>query len=257
MFDLEAAAREAGLHPLPESTPLDWLDVRHEFGQDVGSLVPPGLDDYCRLLHPFLDDATSSPITWQNVAEITGLVPTSLPWDDPTFLADAKLQPHPTGSLPLQELDLLLGHLVTSGFNEECVFAFWDGYGWLGDGSGLAALSRSRADFVHRRGLHGYGRPSVHGLRGGVTVNLPFRSYQIFQGPVEGARLMFDHSIPQSPNLWWPLSRQWLVATEVDLAWTYVGGPKRLVQALIDDARLECARTRINDPISPWPRLAP
>ncbi len=42
-----------------------------------------------------------------------------------------------------------------------------------------------------------------------------------------------------SPNLWWPDDRAWCVATEIDLAWTYVGGPARLVNDVLTNPHLE------------------
>jgi hypothetical protein len=43
----------------------------------------------------------------------------------------------------------------------------------------------------------------------------------------------------QSPNLWWPEDRAWFVTSEIDFAWTYVGGDNSLVEALVSDSRLE------------------
>ncbi len=37
----------------------------------------------------------------------------------------------------------------------------------------------------------------------------------------------------QTPNLWWPEDRAWFVATEIDLAWTYVGGREALIEQLV------------------------
>jgi hypothetical protein len=42
-----------------------------------------------------------------------------------------------------------------------------------------------------------------------------------------------------SPNLWWPDDRAWCVATEIDLAWTYVGGPAALISDVLANPRLE------------------
>jgi hypothetical protein len=54
-------------------------------------------------------------------------------------------------------------------------------------------------------------------------------------------------SLDQSPNIWWPDDRAWFVATEVDYAWTYVAGPRRLADALLSDDRLEVLPVRLED----------
>lgn len=51
----------------------------------------------------------------------------------------------------------------------------------------------------------------------------------------------------QSPNLWWPEDRSWIVATEVDYAWTYVGGTSRLIERLLTDQRLEALPAKLSD----------
>ncbi|MDZ7676030.1 MAG: hypothetical protein U5K30_13310 [Acidimicrobiales bacterium] len=33
----------------------------------------------------------------------------------------------------------------------------------------------------------------------------------------------------QYPDLWWPDDRNWFIATDTDLAWTYVGGSRAMV----------------------------
>jgi hypothetical protein len=42
-----------------------------------------------------------------------------------------------------------------------------------------------------------------------------------------------------SPNLWWPDDRAWCVATEIDLAWTYLGGSTALISDVLSKPRLE------------------
>ena len=43
----------------------------------------------------------------------------------------------------------------------------------------------------------------------------------------------------QVANLWWPQDRAWFVAIEIDLAWTYVGGPAGLIGQLLAETRIE------------------
>lgn len=43
----------------------------------------------------------------------------------------------------------------------------------------------------------------------------------------------------QTPNLGWPEDRSWFVASDIDLAWTYVRGAEALIEALVSDDRIE------------------
>ena len=54
----------------------------------------------------------------------------------------------------------------------------------------------------------------------------------------------------QTPNLWWPQDRAWCVATEIDLAWTYVGGPAGMIERLLGEARIEAVPAEPSDTVS-------
>ena len=73
----------------------------------------------------------------------------------------------------------------------------------------------------------------------------------LFMGPVVDAgqwgAASYGHGIPRdinSPNLLWPADHAWCVTTDVDTAWTGVGGSSALADELLTDARLEVVRTR-------------
>jgi len=79
------------------------------------------------------------------------------------------------------------------------------------------------------------------GLDNGVIrerLRLPKRNYLLYTGGVARA-LESPMPFDQSPNLWWPKDRAWFVASEIDFAWTYVGGPQSLIAAVLSDSRLE------------------
>ena len=54
----------------------------------------------------------------------------------------------------------------------------------------------------------------------------------------------------QVANLWWPQDRAWFVASEIDLAWTYVGGPAGLIGELLADMRIEALPAAPDDELS-------
>ena len=54
----------------------------------------------------------------------------------------------------------------------------------------------------------------------------------------------------QSVNLWWPDDRAWFVSTEIDFAWTYVGGTTALLEGLLADPLLEILPATVSDHIT-------
>jgi len=51
----------------------------------------------------------------------------------------------------------------------------------------------------------------------------------------------------QSPNLWWPDDHAWIVATEIDYAWSYVGGSQHLIDRVVSDDLLEAMPVLLDD----------
>ena len=42
-----------------------------------------------------------------------------------------------------------------------------------------------------------------------------------------------------SPNIWWPEDRAWCVATDIDLCYTYIGGSRECIEAILSTPDLE------------------
>ncbi len=92
----------------------------------------------------------------------------------------------------------------------------------------------------------------------GPRLELPARSYVLFTGAVtEFADPAWEQHMPwrdrspeeyghpptaESPSLIWPADRSWLLAGDVDLDSTIVGGSHALIHALCADPRLEALR---------------
>jgi len=213
-----------------ETSAADWIGPRlHPFGLDTGSVVPEGFEAYCRVFHPFRGRSDDRPTrTWAEVAAENGRV------------VHAEMQPHmvfrPVGAKRPKgwdhttdnELDwgtcppAVLGALVDvlgrhTATPERCWFCVWEGVGFL--------------DFA--------------GVR--ERVRLPNRDYLLYNGPIELATTPLDDTWTYSPNLWWPDDRAWIVATEVDFAWTYVGGTSSLVGELLEDPRIEALAAELSD----------
>lgn len=138
-------------------------------------------------------------------------------------------------------MDILATHTSTP---ERCWFCVWEGYGWDNASCLSARASPGKPPRV--------ADPVPAWVRAGPRVRLPGRDYLLYAGVVDDA-LAFVGSQHQTPNLWWPADRSWCVATEIDLAWTYVGGSAELVRRLESDARIEALPASPGDSL--WYRL--
>jgi hypothetical protein len=216
---------------LHDTSAADWIGPRlHGFALDTGSIVPEGFEAYCRVLHPFRGRGDDKPTrTWAEVAAENGRIvhPEMQPqvifrpigakkptgWD---HTIDNELD---WGSCPRSVLgalvDVLGRHTATP---ERCWFCAWEGMGFL----------------------------EFDGMR--ERVRLPGRDYLLYTGPIELAMAPLDDSWDgRSPHLWWPDDRAWVVATEIDFAWTYVGGASSLIRGLLDDPRIEALAAELSD----------
>ncbi len=69
-------------------------------------------------------------------------------------------------------------------------------------------------------------------------------------GPIDDALRSIravDGTTYQSVSMWWPDDRSWFVSTEVDLAWTYVGGAREAIDDVLAQPEIEALRARLSD----------
>jgi hypothetical protein len=156
------------------------------------------------------------------------------------------------GSLYVPDAEVLAGILRDwTATPEDCWFGVWDGYGWE---STRLLFSVASAETGQPSETDAPPRPDpVPGpVREGPRVQLPHRSYLLYQGPAEAALALpaLDGTFGQSPNLWWPDDRAWCVASEIDLPWTYVGGSRGLIDAILADHRIEALPAAPDDRVS-------
>jgi hypothetical protein len=200
--------------------PAAWLlQSLTTFAERVGSFLPGHFPAYTRLHHPFEQGGVrgGAPGTWRELAARHGreirdaATAEAFAYDG---VPDAQA---PVGTLPLAVIDVLLEHLRPATTTpEQCYYAVWTGFG------GLAVP------------------PDLE-----PQLRLPYREYHLFSGPLAAARTTYDAgpSARQSANLWWPADQAWCVATEVDHAWSYLGGAAPLIAAILSDRRLEAVAT--------------
>lgn len=219
-----------------------WLSERLDHGDVVTGIVPSGFEAYARVLHP-ADDPTPGGrrlVRWRDIAAWAGrpLAPDA-PFHS-VALPDGPVRGVPPwsgagprkGRLAVPDAEALFAvtrrHTRTP---EDCWFCLWDGYDSsdVRPSSGGSPLGTNASENL----------PATASL-GCPRVELRHRSYLLYRGPVESA-LVHSGEQPgaRTANLWWPEDRAWCVATEVDLAWTYVGGSVGLVRSLVGDPALE------------------
>jgi hypothetical protein len=247
------------LEYVDDLTPANWIAERlHPFAQDAGAIIPPGFDAYARIFHPAarrVGDAVL-PVTWREIADANlrvhhpemqfGALVTRV--GTPTGLYDRDPQPGlfdgwpQTGSLPFDLVRALVG--VLGGHTktpERCWFAAWEGWG----DPVFLTIGGSGDPYVPPPGTL-IARPKQ------PTFKIPGRGYYIARGPLASAldTVYGVVSHYQSASMWWPDDRTWCVATEVDFDWTYVGGSKECIAAILSSPDLEALPARITDGVS-------
>jgi hypothetical protein len=231
----------------------DWIGERlAPFDvHTVASVVPAGFDAYARVLHPAQepDRGGERLVRWAEVAAWSGMPlrrdaqfhSIALPPVRPQADAPWSSQGPAEGSLYLPDAEILAGLVrewtATPG---RCWFCVWDGYDWAGI-------------MFARPGETGVRMPDPvpATIRNGPRVRLPNRDYLLYAGPVDSVAAVSPLSaLEQTPNLWWPVDRAWCVATEIDLPWTYVGGPVSLIDSILGDERIEALPAEPGDPLT-------
>lgn len=120
-------------------------------------------------------------------------------------------------------------------------FCVWDGFGSLSINGGGQVLNSSPSGGLRFRTNANDGRIDP-------TVRLPNREYHLFFGPIQSIETSFAAApFWQSANLWWPDDRAWCVATEIDAAWTFIGGNTECLSALIESPGLDVAPVNVDD----------
>lgn len=214
----------------------DWIAPRLAAfgGGRVDSVVPGGFQAYIRILHPVQDGRT-----WADVCAETGATAhAAMQWNAISryrggdTCSDAEGVAPRLGNLEPAALQLLYAALAPSVGAQLCWFALWEGWGWFGGGTALVSLG-DPAD-----PMDGSAPALSPSMLAGPKLELPFRAYHLFSGPLEAVFGMGWHHTPdwfqpQSPSLFWPQDRSWCVATEIDFDSTLVGGSRELVDRVL------------------------
>ena len=203
--------------PTDEIGIADWLvNSIYPFENHVaGSVMPPNYEAYARILHPASTD--SGNVTWKEIAKWSGRVyhPAMQFETIATPVLGRILSPRPWNGqvpnyLPRDQVKALAQLL--SPFTEtsnKMWYLVWEGHG------DLPRSSQFTVEFSHRH-------------------------YYLFRGDIDDIR---DREIPEHhrepPDYWFPEDKSWCVATDIDLYWTYVGGSRKCIDAILRCQDLE------------------
>src|SRR5437879_1633436 len=85
------------------------------------------------------------------------------------------------------------------------------------------------------------------GFEAYARLFLPHRAYFLFPGPIDGVAALSFGTFQHPANLWWPQTRTWCVATDIDLYETYIAGSEACIQRVVEDSDLEAFRVKLED----------
>ncbi len=243
----------------------DWFSTALAgFGARVDQVLPGSYPAYARILHP-ADGGGAVPSRWAEVAASVGTV--LHPLGQFSAVARRGSSAHRIGaagwdgqdpfqgSLQIHELQTLcgiLGEMTAAG--ERCWATVWEGWGnfptdW--QKRFPRVVQPYRAYYLFQRRLDeivdlaidiaDY-RPDLPSpwfayftaIDAGGDTDVPRDEPPTLTGPTPEVVVRV-----QSPSQWWPASRGWCVATEIDFDSTLVGGSNALVKQILDDGRLE------------------
>ncbi len=247
----------------------------HPSAGRVDSIVPDGFPAYVRILHPsrgpydqlstWAEVAVRSGRTMHRLVQFHAIEKPRASIDHPPRpsgeVMNGLVNPPDNGSLQSDLLTALcevLAEHTTTG--ESCFFCLWDGHDWLPDkptGGELVFTSAAALTDIPSAPLEpsAVPPPFPRELENQPKVDLPFRNYFLFEGPLAAAnqfgwKLTEDCFKPESPNLFWPQDHAWCAASEIDLFCTLIAGSEALVAAIIGDRRLEAWRVFRDDPVT-------
>ena len=254
----------------------DWIASRLTPWENytITMVVPNGFEAYARVLHPVetpdnveTTDNRDRLVRWADVAAWSGMplrkdaqfhsiaLPPTPSSGEPPYRSQGPQE----GTLYAPDAEVLATILRDwTATPQDCWFCVWDGFGWDSVGTVTALTRTGRPSKI----IEDPRRDPVPGpVRAGPRVHLPFRDYFLYQGTAEAVvgLASLDSTGGQCPNIWWPTGREWCVASEIDLQWTYVGGPRGLIDAILADDRIEAlpadtddAVTRVEDWVTGW-----
>lgn len=207
-----------------------WIDRLHPFSDHVvGSLIPVEFSAVCRVFHP-LDDDSGEWQRWSDLAAANGR--TAHAGMDLARIA-SRAGDHQTrsglpwalrGGLPAPERQALTSILASVTAAEHVWYGF------------------TTIDST-------FTTPQTAAVR---SVGTPDRRYYLIRGTLATIEDVCAYAndwptdkvdLLAGPTLWWPHDQSWFVASDVDMASTYVAGTAELIERIESSPALEALRT--------------
>ncbi|MDE0129825.1 MAG: hypothetical protein OXQ86_09705 [Gammaproteobacteria bacterium] len=188
--------------PVKNAECAEWYIARlTPGGWTVGLYVPKGFEAYVRIPHP----------RWKQVPQpAPGAIFYHGSWRRPVpFDTDQQAHVADVGQLIGPWADVLFETLgeVSSSFDERCICGLWEGYN--------------------------VDRPAT--ARFEIGMSLGFLLYRASRNAI--AQSLSAHRMPcptNVPSMIWPEDRSWCVITPFQFFSTYLAGPQKLIDRLLD-----------------------
>lgn len=224
-------------------------EILHRFGARVSEFLPDQFEAYVKVLHPIYVDegVVDRSVTWDQVDK-RQRAPGRTPHDrvdeviaDATLVGGGPEETTSSSRIRWAELAERYGVRVGPELDKETFTdAFggsWPRYLFLPEEGDLEeALLRVLVD--HLANHTGPDEPCVFYYWLLKTDHLDWE--RVFEGALRSVlHEPANWDVWGSPSAWWPSSRTWCVVTDFDAAFTLVGGPRDLIDALVEDGELE------------------
>lgn len=153
------------------------------------------------------------------------------------------LQPPPDGNIPSATLNILVPLLSDhTEVPDVCWAAFWNGWGfWRMRESELREPRHVPRTWQRRA------REVADQARQAPQVTSRTRSYFLFRGPANALDPSDESTGWQSPSLFWPDDRRWVVSNDVDSHSTYIACAIELASRLTSRKDLDALEVSIAD----------
>jgi hypothetical protein len=235
-----------GCELVEDFSAADWLlPLLSHRGGEVRSWVPEVFDAYARVFYPIvrsgirvgdkIADRDPASLRWSDVASRNG-------WTvHPEMAAAAVLRPAPGARMDPDDVDArnvgmtlgdgqfeALASILTRHTQTPDVtwYGLWEGYGDL-----MVGLAPTPG----RRKVHRVDHPKV--------LELPDRNYLLYRAPIAAWKVFRSAEHSEVPDLWWPEDKSWIVATDTDFEWLYVGGTNECIAEVVASTEIEALST--------------
>lgn len=200
----------------------------------LGRLLPRSFDAYCGIRHPMR--LRKRELSWQEAAVELGVSERDVKHTLFRQLLDHGATPRYGSPLPDQTRSLL-ATLQQFDQPQTSMFLIWEGY----------AVVYSNPSFFAEAETSDYF--SADDVAFPITSSTG-RRYFLCSGTFDDAQVLANVTGRTLPDFMWSQDLTWFIASDMDLATTYLGGSNEVVDALLTHDELETIRIQPDDSIT-------